>query len=268
MSLAYFPMFPTDFDADTGHLTLAEDGAYNRLLRLSWKCPEAKLPDDLDWICRKARATTQEDRALIEAMIVEFFTRRGGKVFSQRLHKEWVQANEAHTKRVSAGKNGGRAKALKNNENNSSNAFPDESNSEAMLKQCSSNQNQNQNHIEKEEANASSKKSAERGSRLPSDWTLPDEYRAEAKEMGASDYLISREADFFRDYWVAKAGKDGVKLDWLATWRNWIRRKLDDPRNKPVDAEEARRREARENAERFRAAAERGAQNYDSSRPR
>jgi len=27
----------------------------------------------------------------------------------------------------------------------------------------------------------------------------------------------------FRDYWIAKAGKDGVKLDWLATWRNWIR---------------------------------------------
>jgi len=27
----------------------------------------------------------------------------------------------------------------------------------------------------------------------------------------------------FRDYWIAKAGKDGIKLDWLATWRNWIR---------------------------------------------
>lgn len=30
-------------------------------------------------------------------------------------------------------------------------------------------------------------------------------------------------ADSFRDYWVAKPGKDGVKLDWLATWRNWVR---------------------------------------------
>jgi hypothetical protein len=27
----------------------------------------------------------------------------------------------------------------------------------------------------------------------------------------------------FRDYWVAKPGKDGVKLDWAATWRNWVR---------------------------------------------
>ena len=29
--------------------------------------------------------------------------------------------------------------------------------------------------------------------------------------------------DSFKDYWVAKAGNQGVKLDWTATWRNWIR---------------------------------------------
>ena len=27
----------------------------------------------------------------------------------------------------------------------------------------------------------------------------------------------------FADFWHAKAGKDACKLDWLATWRNWIR---------------------------------------------
>ena len=32
-----------------------------------------------------------------------------------------------------------------------------------------------------------------------------------------------REFDRFRDYWLAKAGRDGRKLDWLATWRNWMR---------------------------------------------
>lgn len=29
--------------------------------------------------------------------------------------------------------------------------------------------------------------------------------------------------DGFRDYWIAKPGKEGVKLDWTATWRNWVR---------------------------------------------
>lgn len=27
----------------------------------------------------------------------------------------------------------------------------------------------------------------------------------------------------FKDHWVAKPGKDGTKLDWTATWRNWVR---------------------------------------------
>ena len=27
----------------------------------------------------------------------------------------------------------------------------------------------------------------------------------------------------FRDYWRGVAGKAGVKLDWEATWRNWVR---------------------------------------------
>lgn len=30
--------------------------------------------------------------------------------------------------------------------------------------------------------------------------------------------------DFFRDYWIAQPGVRGVKLDWDATWRNWVRR--------------------------------------------
>ena len=31
----------------------------------------------------------------------------------------------------------------------------------------------------------------------------------------------------FVDYWVAVPGQRGVKLDWLATWRNDVRRKLE-----------------------------------------
>lgn len=31
------------------------------------------------------------------------------------------------------------------------------------------------------------------------------------------------ETDKFRDYWQAKSGRDATKLDWVATWRNWMR---------------------------------------------
>jgi len=61
-----------------------------------------------------------------------------------------------------------------------------------------------------------------RGSRLPTDWALPDDLAAWAKAE-RPDLDIRMEADRFRDYWAAKPGKDGVKLDWPATWRNWVR---------------------------------------------
>lgn len=122
MSLPYFPMFLADFDADTGHLTLAEDGAYNRLLRLQWRAPGCKLPADMDWIFRKAKAVTEVDQAVLVSIIAEFFTRKGGKIFSQRLLKEWVKSDVAHAKRVSAGSRGGTTKSLKTKENAPSNA--------------------------------------------------------------------------------------------------------------------------------------------------
>ena len=28
----------------------------------------------------------------------------------------------------------------------------------------------------------------------------------------------------FKDYWAGVAGSKGTKLDWFATWRNWVRK--------------------------------------------
>ena len=61
-----------------------------------------------------------------------------------------------------------------------------------------------------------------RGTRLPADWRLPPDLRAWAK-ANRPDVDPDIEADKFRDYWHAKAGSGGAKLDWPATWRNWIR---------------------------------------------
>ena len=122
MSLAYFPLYPGDFEADTAHLTLAEDGAYNRLLRLCWRTPGCSLPDDRQWIYRKMRAQTDEDKAVIDIVLDEFFQVKAGRVFNPRLAKEWQKTDLAHRKRVSAGSKGGKSKALKTNETAPSNA--------------------------------------------------------------------------------------------------------------------------------------------------
>jgi hypothetical protein len=70
--------------------------------------------------------------------------------------------------------------------------------------------------------NQEPKVKTQRGSRLPDDWTLPDDWKAWA-EQERPDLNTKTVADSFKDFWIAKAGAGGVKLDWQATWRNWIR---------------------------------------------
>lgn len=66
-----------------------------------------------------------------------------------------------------------------------------------------------------------------RATRLPSDWRPPPDWIGDAVGLGFSEDEARHEADRFRDFWVAKAGKDACKLDWRATWRNWCRNALE-----------------------------------------
>ena len=70
------------------------------------------------------------------------------------------------------------------------------------------------------------------GARLPSNWSLPDDWKdwALATRQDWTPHGVVRESITFRDYWLAKAGKDACKVDWLATWRTWIRRAEMEPR--------------------------------------
>ena len=64
------------------------------------------------------------------------------------------------------------------------------------------------------------------GHRLPEGW-MP---QPKTVEKIVSEYptitreWLQREHDIFTDYWVAQPGAKGRKVDWEATWRNWMRR--------------------------------------------
>ncbi len=60
------------------------------------------------------------------------------------------------------------------------------------------------------------------GTRLDKSWILPDDWRTWC-EKTRPDLDPLRVAEEFRDFWIAKPGKDGRKADWQATWRNWCR---------------------------------------------
>lgn len=81
-----------------------------------------------------------------------------------------------------------------------------------------------QDAIPETETETETKKSrgATRGSRLPADWK-PNAELVEWSKAERQDLDLRKVLEEFRDYWTSVAGSKGVKLNWDATWRNWVR---------------------------------------------
>jgi hypothetical protein len=60
------------------------------------------------------------------------------------------------------------------------------------------------------------------GKRLASDFSFPKEWEDFCQQT-RPELSPVKTFDQFKDYWIAQAGQKGVKLDWFATWRNWVR---------------------------------------------
>jgi hypothetical protein len=62
-----------------------------------------------------------------------------------------------------------------------------------------------------------------RGSRIPSDFSIDASMREWAKKETPLVNVDAKLPEFI-DYWTGVAGQRGVKVDWLSTWRNGMRR--------------------------------------------
>jgi hypothetical protein len=73
-----------------------------------------------------------------------------------------------------------------------------------------------------------------RGTRIPDDFSATAEMIAWARKH--TPHVGARETEEFIDYWQAAPGQRGVKANWLATWRNWMRReqkRIEEQRGRP-----------------------------------
>jgi hypothetical protein len=77
-----------------------------------------------------------------------------------------------------------------------------------------------------------------RGTRLSIE-VLPDEWRDWA--IGNGHMRPLDEWEQFYDYWISQPGAKGRKLDWFATWRNWVRNSLKSSR-RPIRENRGRTR--------------------------
>ena len=193
----YYQFSIGDYRAATAHLSNEEDLAYRRLLDMYYDT-ENKIPLDTQWVSKRLRLAIQ----VVDDVLKDMFIKHEDGWFHARCDDVIQQYHAMAEKNRVNGRLGGRKKN------------PVGSDSQPIAKATK--------NYKLETNNQEPKVKTQRGSRLPADWTLPDEWRSWAADE-RPDLVIRNVADSFKDFWIAKPGSGGVKLDWQATWRNWIR---------------------------------------------
>lgn len=210
--LNFYKRYPADYGKKTARLTLAQHGAYTLLLDELYST-EQGLPAEFEELYRICRAMDKAEQSAVRFVADRHFPLASdGLRHNGRASEEIAEAAPAIEAARLNGKKGGRPKKETKQKPT---GFP-EDNQGATQDEPGSKAPQSSD-------NSTSLRSVEsRASRLPADWTPSDDLRAWATTE-RPDLDISRTTEKFRDYWVGVSGKSGRKLDWVATFRNWVR---------------------------------------------
>lgn len=207
-----------NWNEGTANLTLEQEAAYLRVVN-AIRLADQPITFNKFVLCGLWRCNDRKaERLLRELVDAGKLKIEDGKIVNEKAVEDASTLARLRADRASAGRRGGiesgksRAKSLENNK----------------LDEASASTREEKNREEeKREPNGSPKKDV-RGSRLPDDWRLPKAWGEWAVSEGLPPDVVRREGEKFRDYWIAKTGKDATKLDWSATWRNWARRRIDE----------------------------------------
>jgi len=204
----YYQHHIGDFIKDTSFLTNEEVGIYLKLLWLYYDTEEP-LPNQLHVLSIKVNARSNEET--LSRILNMYFTLQNGHWHHNRCDKEISHYHQQLTTASKAGKASAAKRALNRNSTGV----------ERALDSCSTDVQPTSNH-EPITNNQQPNKERTRGSRLSADWELPKDWEDWAKQE-RPDLNLQSVGEQFRDYWSAKAGSGSTKLDWQATWRNWVR---------------------------------------------
>lgn len=222
----FYKMDPAKWDFGTADLSLEEEAAYLRIVNAIHK-HDGPVPDNDRVLAGLFRSSTRKARALVEALVAAGkVTIEDGKIWNERARSDLVQRGFTSISRAESGAKGGRTRAER-----AAKALENRDPPQAI---ASSRIEENREEKKEREPNGSPKK-AERGSRLPDDWRLPKDWGEDICAKGVDPAVVRNQAERFKNFWIAKAGKDAVKLDWRATWRNWMARHVEEAeaRNRP-----------------------------------
>ncbi len=228
----WMPIHIGDYHRETRHLTTEQHGAYLLLGMEYWT--KGSLPDDdvlLARIAGMTKAQWRRNRSTLQALFTD-----GWK--HPRLDAEIERAAKVSARYAERARKGA-AGLWKNRTATNASSMP-----EASSKDASSiatdmpveTQPQPQPHdsslsSESREgaSHCSAPRSRDRGGRLPTDWKPDESVVAWCVDRGLTLAQVDEALAEFHDFWKS-AVKNATKLDWNATFRNRIRKLVDEGR--------------------------------------
>lgn len=204
-------LYVADYLGDTRHLTTEQHGAYLLLLMTMWRS-DGRLENDPKKLAR-ITCCTPSRWARISAEVMAFFDIADGCLTHGRLMLELEKASEKSNQRAVSGSLGGKANALKNKKLAEANA---------PLLPLHSSESEPEKKDSPLPPKGEAKKARQKATSIPDGFPDLDALRVGRELVMAAgvNIHVRTEAEKFRDY---AAGRGWKKIDWLATWRNWIR---------------------------------------------
>ena len=203
----YYQHHIGDFIKDTSFLTNEEIGIYLKLIWLYYDT-EKPLPNNLFELGMKTG--TRDNQIVLEGLLEMFFVlNEQNKCWH---HNRCDKEIEHYKQQLNIASKAGKASALKRALNKNLTSVEQSLNERLTDVQLTNNHKPLTNNQEKKTL----------GKRLANDWVLPNEWEYWANKE-RPDLNALQVADQFKDYWIAQPGQKGTKLDWEATWRNWVR---------------------------------------------
>jgi uncharacterized protein YdaU (DUF1376 family) len=196
----YYKFNIADWHLATSHLSLEEEAIYFRLINYYYDTEQA-IPEETQSVIRRLRLGSYSE--IVGIILKEFFTLESDGWHHKRCDDEISQYHDKAEVNQINGKKGGRPKKTQTVSKDNPDITLTKNHKPLTI-----------NHsIDVAKAPKAKRLSLEE---LPKEWE--DFCKKERPDLKPLNIWNQ-----FRDYWIAQGGQKGTKLDWFATWRNWVR---------------------------------------------